>query len=256
MRIISLNTWGGRAGKENLLSFFRKHADTTDIFCLQEIWATAYKHLDGHLAGGVAINNEEIMVHGLQEISAALPDHVPFFRPHHMDNYGLLMLVNKSFSVVEEGEVFVHKHKGYVPEGDAGNHARNVQYVTVETATGPLTIMNFHGLWNGKGKTDTEDRMQQSKNILAFTKKLSGEYLLCGDFNLLPDTESLKIFESEGLRNLIKEYGVSSTRTSFYTKPEKQADYVFVTKGTPVKDFEVLPDEVSDHAPLFIEVQT
>jgi len=49
---------------------------------------------------------------------------------------------------------------------------------------------------------------------------------------------------------------VSSTRTSFYTKPEKHADYAFVTKGISVTDFKVLPDEVSDHAPLLIEVQT
>lgn len=254
MKIISLNTWGGRAGKENLLAFFKTHANT-DIFCLQEIWADAYEHLDGHLAGGVKINNEQIMVHGLQEISEALPNHAAFFRPHYGDNYGLLMLVRKSLSVLEEGEVFVFKHKGYVPEGDAGNHARNIQYVTIETKAGPITVINFHGLWNGKGKTDTEDRMQQSKNILAFVKKLDGEHLLCGDFNLLPDTESIKLFESEGLRNLIREYGVASTRTSFYTKPEKHADYVFVTKSLRVQDFKVLPDEVSDHAPLLIEVE-
>ncbi len=255
MRIISLNTWGGRAGKDKLLEFFKKHVDTTDIFCLQEIWSAAYHHLDGHLAGGVKIDNSQIMTRGLKEISEVLPKHNAFFRPHHGDNYGLLMLVNKNLSIVEEGEVFVHKEKGYVVEGDAGNHARNIQYCTIKTTTGSVTVMNFHGLWNGKGKTDTEDRIQQSKNILTFTSKLDGEYVLCGDFNLLPDTESLKLFEAAGLRNLIKEYGISSTRTSFYTKPEKHADYIFVTKGIQVKDFKVLPDEVSDHAPLLIEVE-
>ena len=37
MKIISLNTWGGRGGKENLLKFIEKYKDT-DIFCLQEMW--------------------------------------------------------------------------------------------------------------------------------------------------------------------------------------------------------------------------
>lgn len=257
MKIISLNTWGGRAGKENLLSFFKTHADA-DIFCLQEIWSAAYEYLDGHLAGGIAINNEEIMVHGLQEISDVLPNHVPFFRPHHMDNYGLLIFVNKTIPVTEEGEVFVHRYKGYVPEGDAGNHARNVQYVTVETASGPITVMNFHGLWTGegegKGKKDCLERLEQSARILEFTKKIENPFILCGDFNLLPDTKSLQIFENAGLRNLIKEFGVTSTRTSFYTKPVKFADYAFVTTSMNLKDFKVLPDEVSDHAPLLIEV--
>lgn len=255
MRIISLNTWGGRAGKEKLLSFFKTHANTTDIFCLQEIWAAAYHHLDGHLAGGVKIDNSQIMTRGLKEISEVLPNHNAFFRPHHGDNYGLLMLVKKNLSTMAEGEAFVYKEKGYVVEGDAGNHARNIQYVTTTLDTKPVTVINFHGLWNGKGKTDTEDRIQQSKNILKFTSKLEGEYILCGDFNLLPDTKSVKLFEAAGLRNLIQEYGVLSTRTSFYTKPEKHADYAFVTKGMQVKDFRVLPDEVSDHAPLLIEVE-
>lgn len=255
MRTISLNTWGGRAGKEGLLAFFRAHADT-DIFCLQEIWSAPYQHLEGHLAGGLEIDNEQIMTYGLQEISAALPNHVSFFRPHHGDHYGLLTLVHKDLVVTEEGEVFVYKHKAYVPEGDVGRHARNIQHVTIETTTGPLTVINFHGLWAGRGvgKQDTEERLEQSEKILEFTKQIRNPFVLCGDFNLLPDTESLRKFEKAGLRNLIREYDVTSTRTSFYTKPEKFADYAFISSGIDLKDFKVLSDEVSDHAPLSIEV--
>ncbi|MDP1707092.1 MAG: endonuclease/exonuclease/phosphatase family protein [bacterium] len=255
MRIISLNTWGGRAGKEKLLKFFKEHADTTDIFCLQEIWADAYTHLDGHLAGGVAIKHEQIMTHGLQEISEILPKHTAFFRPHFMDNYGLLMFVDKNISVVGEGEIFVYREKGHIPEKDVGTHARNIQYVTIEAASGPITVINFHGLWNGEGKGDSDDRLEQSKKILEFTKNLRTPFVLCGDFNLLPDTRSLQRFEEAGLRNLIKEFGITSTRTSFYTKPQKFADYAFISKGIDLKEFKVLSDEVSDHAPLLIEVQ-
>lgn len=255
MHIISLNTWGGRAGKEGLLSFFKKHADTTDIFCLQEIWSAAYEHLDGHLAGGVKIDNEKIMTQGLQDISKTLPRHVAFFRPHHGDNYGLLMLVSKKLTVLEEGEIFVYKEKGYASKEDVGNHARNIQYATIETQTGLITIINFHGLWNGRGKGDSADRLEQSEKIIAFTEKIQNPFVLCGDFNLLPDTQSLKKFEEAGMRNLIKEHGVTSTRTSFYTKSEdRYADYAFTSKGIDLKDFRVLPDEVSDHSPLLIEI--
>jgi endonuclease/exonuclease/phosphatase (EEP) superfamily protein YafD len=59
----------------------------------------------------------------------------------------------------------------------------------------PVTVVNFHGLWNGKGKTDTPDRIAQSQNILRFLEGVDGEIILCGDFNLLPDTESLRMFE-------------------------------------------------------------
>ena len=254
MKIISLNTWGGRAGKEKLLNFFGKHKDTIDVFCLQEIWSAPYKHLDGSPAGGMAINHDDIMVYGMQDISEVLSNYRVYFRPHHLDNYGLMMLVKADLNVIEDGEIFVYKHKGYIPEGDVGNHARNIQYVTVQTNSGIRTIINFHGLWNGKGKTDSDDRLIQSANILNFVKNLNNLFVLCGDFNLLPDTKSLRKFEEAGFRNLIRDFDITSTRTSYYTKPEKFADYVFASSELRIDSFEVLSDEVSDHAPLFVEV--
>lgn len=254
MKIISLNTWGGRAGKEGLLSFFKEHKDDTDIFCLQEIWSAPYSHLEGYKAGGKEIDHSEIMVHGLQEISELLSDFVPYFRPHYGDHYGLLMLVKKDVEVKVEGEIFVHKHKGYVPEGDFGNHARNIQFITTESNGSPLTIINFHGLWNGQGKGDSEDRLNQSNKIREFIETLQGNVVMCGDFNLLPNTQSIKTLEDIGLKNLIKETGVTSTRTSHYTKPEKFADYTFVSKDIEVKEFKVLPDEVSDHSPMMLKI--
>lgn len=110
----------------------------------------------------------------------------------------------------------------------------------------------MHGLWNGKGKTDTAERILQSQEIKSFMDSVDGEKVLCGDFNLLPGTESVKILE-DGMKNLIKEYDVGSTRTSLYTKPEKHADYIFTSPDLNVVDFKVLPNEVSDHSALYLE---
>ena len=57
------------------------------------------------------------------------------------------------------------------------------------------------------------------------------------------------------MRNLIKEYGITSTRTSFYEKENKFADHAFVSSDIEVVDFKVLPDEVSDHAALYLEIK-
>ncbi|MEX2014131.1 MAG: endonuclease/exonuclease/phosphatase family protein [Parcubacteria group bacterium] len=260
MKLITLNTWGGRAGKKLLLDFFDKHKDV-DVFCLQEIWSAPYEHLEGQVAGGVAISHEQVMTRGKQEISEVLKDHSSYFRPLVLNDYGLLMLVRNNLTVKEEGEVYVYKHKGYVAEGDIGDHGRALQYLTVNLKDGPLTIINFHGLWapefksNPYSKIDTADRISQSKRIVEFTKTLTNDFILCGDFNLLPDTESIAILERAGLKNLIKDYGVTSTRNSFYNKTEeKHADYIFVSEVIDVKDFKVLPEEVSDHSALLLEI--
>jgi len=254
MKIISLNIWGGRAGKEKLLEFFRKYKNTIDVFCLQEVWSAPHKNLEGKLAGGVPLNNAQIMTEGVREISNILVDHIPYFRPHLGDNYGIIMFVRKGIEVIEEGEEFVHGLKGYLPEGDLGNHPRNIQFATLRKGKDIVTVINFHGLWNGKGKTDSEDRLSQSNKIADFIKRQKHGIVLCGDFNLLPETESLKIVEKTGLRNLINEYGITSTRTSYYMKPIKFADYAFISDDIKVKDFRILPEEVSDHAPLLIEI--
>ena len=85
MKLISLNTWGGRAGKDKLLEFFKAHKDA-DVFCLQKIWSAPYEHLEGHAAGGMSIDHSHIMIYGLQEISALLDSHAAYFKPHHLDN--------------------------------------------------------------------------------------------------------------------------------------------------------------------------
>ncbi len=255
MKIVSLNIWGGKAGREGLLQFFRDHQDV-DIFCLQEVWSAPYKNLEGRLAGGVPLNNEKTMVYALREISNEIPEHRAYFRPHFMDNYGLCMFVRKTLVVTEEGEIYVHKEKGYIPplDTDIGTHARNIQYVKIIHNEKPITIINFHGLWNGQGKGDSEDRIAQSSKILKFIESCNSELILCGDFNLLPETESLQVFEKIGLRNLIAEYTITSTRTSYYEKPVKYASYAFITPQIEVVSFKILPEEVSDHAPLYLEI--
>jgi len=258
MKILSLNTWGARAGEELLLDFIEKRSKGVDVFCFQEIWnvvdedsKNVYNLLQGAIVGGTVL--EGIIDNIYSRIQSTLPNYKAFFRPHYGKHYGLAMFVREGLSLAEEGDVFVFKDRNFIPTGDVGNHARNIQYATIETPSGKRTIINFHGLWNGRGKTDTEDRLLQSENIIKFLGTLNHPFILCGDFNLLPDTESLKKFEKFGLKNLIKDYGVASTRTSLYKKENKYADYAFTSPNIKVSDFRVLPDEVSDHSPLLLE---
>ena len=251
MNIVTLNTWGGRAGKEKLLDCLRENRVNVDIFCLQEIWNGRHE-VRGTLAGGVVLN--DIYPELLSEIKEILVDYDCNFQSQFRDYFGLALFVKKDIKTMEYGGQFVHKEEGYENPHDIGKHARKIQFVRIGEYATPLTVINFHGLWNGEGKGDSDDRILQSQNILSFLKEQTGEVILCGDFNLTPDTESLRIIGSSGLRNLISEYGITSTRTSLYAKPVRHASYVFVSDGIQVADFKVLPEEVSDHAALLLEI--
>lgn len=243
MKIISLNTWAGVV-LDPLLTFFDTYRDV-DVFCLQEVFSNADGKTQPH--------PELPMNHTLFElIDERLQDtHTGYFRPAHKDYYGQAMFVKHGTPVTEEGDIFIYENN--TPEA-RGRHSRNMQYIRTEVQGAHTVIANVHGLWNGAGKTDTPERLEQSRRIREFVSNRSEQVIVVGDFNLNPDTQSLAIAE-EGMRNLIKEYAVTSTRTSFYTKEGKFADYVLVSPEVHVVDFKVLPDEVSDHAGLFLEVE-
>ncbi|MFO0743438.1 MAG: endonuclease/exonuclease/phosphatase family protein [Candidatus Paceibacterota bacterium] len=244
LKIISLNVWGGQV--DGILDFFKNNSDV-DIFCLQEVYDGGYEYEKDFFEDSKYKN-----FNLLNDIKNQLPDFNFYFKPHLIDHYGLAIFVKKDIEILKEGEYFVHKEKGYVSEDHIGQHAKNIQYITFKSKENIFNICNFHGIWTGTGKGDTEDRIKQSENIVNFLKTLEGEIVLCGDFNLNPDTESVKIIEDFGLKNLIKENNISTTRTSLYPRRENSpfADYTFVSNNVEVKSFEIMSDEVSDHAAM------
>jgi len=242
MKVISLNTWAGVV-IEPLLNFFKKYKDV-DVFCLQEIYSKAEGKTERH-------PELDMKLDLFERIEELLKDtHTGYFRPAHKDYYGQAIFVKNGIPVEEEGDIFIFENAE--PEG-RGRHSRNLQYIRTIINDRPTVIGNLHGLWNGMGKTDTEERLEQGRRIRDFVNGRSEQIIVVGDFNLNPDTQSLAIAE-EGMRNLIREYGITSTRTSFYDKEGKMADYALVSHQMNVVDFKVLPDEVSDHAALFLEV--
>jgi len=243
MKMIVLNAWGGRLTNP-LFDFFRRQAES-DIFLLQEVM---------HQATEKTILDRGEISNLFTEVADLLPGHQAYFAPVEAGEWGLAGFVKKDIKTLEDGEVFVYRHRDAMIGQDASTLGRSLQYFKIEQSGRPLTVLNFHGIWTGQGKGDTEGRLLQSRNIIEFVKTLSGDIILAGDFNLRPETQSLKMLEQElGLKNLITAHQIISTRTALYTKPEKFCDYVLVSPGIHVKDFRVLPDEVSDHAPLFLE---
>ena len=200
----------------------------------------------------ISDDEREVSLNIFAELYALLPQHHAFFRPVVAGFYGIGMFVKQNIEVLGEGEVAIHENPSY--SGRGPTHSRNLQWLKCRFNNQPYTILNVHGLWNGKGKTDSPERIAQSQRIRSFVEGESTPKIVCGDFNLRPDTESVKILE-EGMNNLIKTYNITSTRTSLYPKKEKFADYIFTSPDIAIKSFEALQDEVSDHSPLLLHFE-
>lgn len=250
LKIISLNTWGGQV--DGILDFFKSNQDV-DIFCLQEIIEVKDEDLENNEFAKE--NREENIKQNLKLFSSLkniFKDHNSYFYPCYKNCFGLSIFVKKDLEILEEGEIIVYQGNLSNHEHD---HARNMEFVKLNIDNNIINILNIHGLWTGKGKDDSEDRIKQSQNIINFIKTLEGKVVLCGDFNLNPDTESVKIIEDFGLKNLIRENKITSTRTTLYKKDGNPfADYTFVSKDIEVKSFEIMKEEVSDHAAMKLTI--
>ncbi len=241
MKVLSLNIWGGFC-KEKLLDFFDKHQDV-DIFCLQEVYHNA--------TARVSTDDSPVTLNILAQIGLVLPNHQIYFFPIVDGIYGIAMLVHSKMKILAHNNHMIHHNPSYIGRGPT--HSRFLQHLEFEFKNDKMYIINIHGLWNGNGKTDSDARILQSKNIKDYISSMVDSVIVCGDFNLRPDTESMAILNC-GMRNLITEYKVFSTRTSLYTKDEKFADYILISPAIKLTHFEVLNDEVSDHAPLLLEI--
>jgi len=252
VKLISLNIWAGREFKP-LLEYISEHSDDTDVFCFQEVFDTPTQN---------KIVSDYYRANIFSELQRALPNHKGYFAPvqdgcgfdgpiDYKISWGLAMFLRKSLKINKIGEIYLFGHRNSRKDSNL-SMPRNLQYAHLETNEHKYAIAHFHGLWNGRGKTDTEDRLEQSKIVRQFWDKIQGKKILCGDFNLLPNTESISILE-DGLVNLIKTNQIKKTRSILYPKPDKYADYTIVSSDIKVESFAVPPIKVSDHLPMELE---
>jgi endonuclease/exonuclease/phosphatase family metal-dependent hydrolase len=118
-------------------------------------------------------------------------------------------------------------------------------------------ICNVHAIAFPGDKLDAPERLEQSRKINKVVEREKNKgVIVCGDFNLMPETESIKMI-GKNMQNLIEKYKIKNTRSRlspYFGKPDEQkfADYAFVSPDIKIKEFKVLEDQISDHLPLYI----
>ncbi len=161
------------------------------------------------------------------------------------------------FKINEATNEFYYGHYSY--DSDRTNfyrddHSRAVQVIELNINDKKLQIINVHGTYS-KDKQDTKRSIKQCNYILNVAKRKKIPTIIAGDFNLFPDTESINILNKQ-FRNLINEYGITSTRPSFddgMDRGDNIVDYIFISDDIKVNNFNIINTQISDHFPLFLD---
>jgi len=136
-----------------------------------------------------------------------------------------------------------------------------MQFAELTIGGKKIWLGSIHGKTLPGSKLDTPVRLKQSGIIINFFADKSGSKIVGGDFNLMPDTKSVKMFEEAGYRNLIRDFNIQETRNRLcweqFPEDKRQhfADYVFVSKDVKVDKFEVPYNEISDHLPQVLDFE-
>lgn len=268
MKLISLNAYGGIVF-EPLMDFVRNHADA-DVFCFQEM---IKKTTDEE----IPFTSNNARTNLFQEIERALPDFNSLFAPvqNGFDTvektglpiqYGNATFVRKNLNVTKTKDFFIYGKKNTVVGRDYSTLGTNAIAIQIEQDDRILIVVNLHGTSEPAHKLDTTDRIAQSEKVLSFLADKPGEKIIVGDFNLFPDTESIRMFEEAGFKNLINAFDIQTTRGSMNKQlhPEfehgkygwqEYADYTFVTPGIEVESFTVPDEPISDHLPMILQIK-
>jgi len=179
----------------------------------------------------------------------------------HFDPGGMVEIGNytKSKYPITKGEnIFLEGHFSYSTDYSnwPDDDHRAVLVTDLDMGKHNLRVINYHGIWT-KDKQGNEKSLSACKKIYQLAMATKGEIIICGDFNLFPDTPSMKVFQSDFI-SLVDRYNIRATRPSsneLSGLERNVVDYVLLSRNIEVQSFKVLETDVSDHLPLFLDFE-
>lgn len=262
MRIVSVNAWGG-ALHDELVAWLPEVG--ADVVCLQEVTRTPGLGGWTRFEDGARILPQRADL--MADVHQALPGYDGWFAVsdtgpvaadgvEHRQHFGLAMFAGPA--VLQVASRAEHVHGGYVDHGSAWPHSgrpRAAQVARFAAGDRFVTLAHLHGLRDDAGKGDSPARLAQAERLAGLVEQVrrpDDVVVVCGDLNLLPDSETFDVLARIGLSDLV---GSADTRTARYTKPVRHASYLLVSDTGAVRSFEVLAaPEVSDHRALLLDL--
>ncbi|MFC5727604.1 MULTISPECIES: endonuclease/exonuclease/phosphatase family protein [Nocardioides] len=265
MRIVSLNAWGG-AMHDELVAWLP--LVDADVVCLQEVTRT--HGLDGWTRFEDDARSLPQRADLMADVAAVLPQHTGWFTVSdtgpvtsdtgaaHRQHFGLAMFVREELAQVGLRAGYVHgEYADHGPRWPHSGRPRAAQVVRLfDHGTDRfVTVGHLHGLRDGAGKGDSPVRRAQAERLVALlaeVRQADDLVVVCGDLNVMPDSETFAVLAGAGVTDLVRD---ADTRTAHYAKAIRHASYLLVSDPSAVKSFEVVASpEVSDHRALLLEV--
>lgn len=228
VKIIYLNAWG-ELMRDELVDYVKDQARDTDIFCFQEATDEMKQRCKGAL-------------HGYKEIS-------DYKFVSEKDYFPQSIFIKNDIEVLSSGTLLDKDDRSY---GLA-------IYAEVKIGDCSLYVCNIHGTARPDDKQDSPARLRQSEELIEYFRSIDKPTMIGGDFNINLNTDSINMFEHSGYRNLIKEFGIATTRNHLawdrFEIKMYYSDYVFLNDKIQLKNFSVPDIKVSDHLPMILEIE-
>jgi endonuclease/exonuclease/phosphatase family metal-dependent hydrolase len=260
MKLISLNTGMKLDNIKNIIDFLKDQ--NADILALQEVT----RHLEDTVH--TQYQKEKKLT---DELKYAYKFYAPLWIANAIKKNGEITRdfggdieqgneIFSKYKLTEATNELFYNHYSYMFDWTnwyTQDHARAIQIVELEIQPGKnLQVLNLHGIWTQDKHGDDRTR-KECEYIVKAAKRKNIPTIIAGDFNLLPNTESIAILNKE-FRNLTLEFNIQNTRPDFKDTLEtgnNAIDYIFVSEDVKVRDCNVPQVEVSDHLPLMLEFE-
>lgn len=264
MKLISLNTALFISNNKHVRALLEKEG--ADFVCLQEVARGLENGVDPKFVSKEVIDSSTphltsfffgplVVMNGMQQKNFHGKELFDFQFGGFVE-YG--NYTRSRFKIMHGENVFVQSNFAYRTDFSMwpDEDHRAVLITDHDVHGKKLRILNYHGIWT-RNKQGNSKTLEANKKIVELAKNAPGEVIICGDFNLFPDTPSMKQL-SEKFESLVDTYHIKTTRpASNELSSEKRnvVDYVWVSSGIKVKNFAVLDSDISDHLPLICEFE-